>query len=168
MFQTGWLVAYLVIILAAAVTTLLRAEPTLTTGKSLLIFNSGFVALWIAVSLLWQQPASPLPTVFYAVVLVGSWIMRDMWLLLHADERRAGDVLEGCLKIVRAPFEKTHAGYVVRLGTESLHIKLRRSFGPFVLIAFAERVRHKKAELIKALFAKQFQPVLPRLRVRTR
>jgi hypothetical protein len=78
-------------------------------------------------------------------------------------------VLERCLAMVRAPFERAtdewRGGYVVRVGTDRFEIGLRAVFRRCVQLRFRGGRRHRKAALLKALVAKQFRGVLPRLRI---
>jgi len=77
-----------------------------------------------------------------------------------------GDVLHRCLTMVRAAFERTPPGYLVRLGSGRLEIEIRAVLRRCVRIRFRGDERHRKTRLLKALVAKQYRGILPRIRVR--
>jgi hypothetical protein len=75
-------------------------------------------------------------------------------------------VLERCFAMVRVSFERAGEGYVVRVAADRLEIGIRAVFRRSVQLRFRGGGRHRKMALLKALVAKQFRGVLPRIRIR--
>lgn len=176
-----WIAAYLAVILAGCLLAALRSEPTLLAGSSFLVFNAGFAAVSLSVTLLWgpavsgQETAYAVLMTFWALLLLGSWIARSFWLIARARSGEIGAAVESCLGKVRLAFEKSHGGFSVAAVAASgdtrpwdLRIRIGDLPPRCVLVLFQGRARHRKLELLKDLLAKQFRGVLPRLRVRTR
>jgi hypothetical protein len=68
--------------------------------------------------------------------------------------------------MVRAAFQRTPPGYLVRIGSARLEIEIRAILWRCVWIRFRGERRQRKARLLKALVAKQYRGILPRIRIR--
>lgn len=76
-----------------------------------------------------------------------------LWLAFPTDPAEVDAILRRCLRMVRAS------------GADRLAIDIVPLRWRIVRIRFRGEQRHRKARLLKALVAKQFRGILPRLRI---
>lgn len=148
-----WIAAYVAILLAGFLLVAVRSEPTVLVGSSYLLFNTAFAAASVAALLLTGQEIAPASASFWALLVLGSWIARSSWLIVHAGRGAIQEAVERCRRMVRMEMAP--------------RVRIRDLPGG-VLIRFPGRGRSRKLRLFESLLAKQFRGVLPRLRVRTR
>jgi hypothetical protein len=151
-----WIAAYVAILLTGSLLVAIRSEPTVLVGSSYLLFNTAFAAVSIAVPLLTGQELAPLSASFWALLVMGSWMARTSWLILHAGRGEVREAVERCLMKLR-----------ITPAVGDMGIRIRGVPGG-VLVRIQSRARTKKLQLFERLLAKQYRGVLPRLRVRTR
>jgi hypothetical protein len=76
-----------------------------------------------------------------------------LWLVFPTDVRAVGGIVGRCLGMLL-------------LSEDPLAIELQEVARGVVRIRFRGRARHRKARLLKALIAKQYRGILPRIRIR--
>jgi hypothetical protein len=75
-----------------------------------------------------------------------------LWLAFPTDVRAVGQIVDRCLGMLL-------------LSEDPLAIELQDVARGVVRIRFRGRARHRKTRLLKALVAKQFRGILPRIRI---
>jgi hypothetical protein len=75
-----------------------------------------------------------------------------LWLVFPTDLRAVGGIVDRCLGMLL-------------LSEDPLAIELQPVARGVVRIRFRSRARYRKARLLKALIAKQFRGILPRIRI---
>ena len=78
--------------------------------------------------------------------------MFGLWLAFPTGVRAVGGIVDRCLGMLL-------------LSEDPLAIELQNVARGVVRIRFRGRARHRKARLLKALVAKQFRGILPRIRI---
>jgi len=158
--------AYLVVLVLWAALLAAVRRPTLWKGRSLLIVNSAIVAATAAnLAFARERPGYGLAA-FLLFLLAGGLFARDKAALLHVSRTEAEQILEKCLMQTRASYERSGEDYTVRTATENLVIEMRGG-PPAIAVRFLGGQGSKKAELIRALFEKQFRGSFPTIRVQT-
>ena len=76
-----------------------------------------------------------------------------LWLVFPTDRAEVDDIVHRCRTMVRAP-------------PDQVAVDVRPLRWRVVRIRFRGEQRHPKARLLKALVAKQYQGILPRIRIR--
>lgn len=163
-----WVVGYLAATLGLVAAAALRRKPILLQGRSLLALTLLFVVLSAAAAVdpARRQAVVPLPLVaFQAVALGAAWAVRGRWLVVGADPAAVGATLERCLGMLCASSERAVGAYVVPLADGPLYVALRPAPGGATLVTFRGATGHRKAALLRALLAKQFDGVVPRVKI---
>jgi len=157
--------------LGLVATAALRRRPILLKGSSLLTLTLLFAVLSVASAV---DPARrhvvvPLPLVAFQVVALGAaWAVRGWWLVVGADATAVGATLERCLGMLCAPFERAGDAYLVPLAAGRLRVVVRRAPAGAAVVTFSGATGHRKAALLRTLLAKQFDPVVPTVKIGTR
>ena len=163
-----WIAGYLVATLGLVATAAFRRLPILLKGSSLLTLTLLFAVLSViaAVDPARRQVVVPLPLVAFQVVALGAaWAVRGRWLVVGADPTAVGATLERCLGMLCAPFERAGDAYVVPLANGPLRVVVRRAPAGAAVVTFRGARGHRKAALLRTLLAKQFDPMVPRIKL---
>lgn len=165
MSAAPWVAAYAAALIVWLIVLAAGREPTLWKGRALLYLNGAFIGVLVVVLLVRQQRPGFGLCVLGALLLGSAAAARNAWVLMHIDRSQIDRVLEKCFAQTRTQFDKTDRGYTVRAGGE-----MQVAVAPILTmyaIRFAGTTNSKKAQLIRALIAKQFCPSFPALRIRT-
>ncbi len=73
--------------------------------------------------------------------------------------------IEGCARRVCAQCEQIEDGYRVPFTGCELRVRVRRIGARSTLLTFHTPSRHRKAELLQTLLAKQYDGALPKVRI---
>jgi len=160
-----WVAGYATALLLWLIVLAASKQPTLWKGRALVYLNGAFIAVLIVVVLARQQLPGFGLYVLGALLLASAAAARNAWLLLHIDRPEIDTVLERCFAQTRTQFDKTDRGYTARAGGE-----MQVTVAPLLTlhtIRFTGTSNSRKAQLIRALIAKQFRPSFPALRIRT-
>jgi predicted outer membrane lipoprotein len=141
-------------------------EPTLWKGRAVLCFNGAFIGALLAVILVRQQRPGAGLYILGALLLASAVAARNALLLLHIDRGKIDQVLEKCFGQTRASHKKTPTGYTVIAAGAEMSVAITPLLAAHA-VRFSGTKNSKKAQLIRALIAKQFQPSFPVLRIRT-
>ena len=165
-----WIVGYLAAVVGLVGAAALRRRPILLKGSSLLPLTLLFVVLSTVavVGPARRLGAVLLPMVAFQLVALGAaWAVRGQWLVVGADAAAVASTLERCLGMLCAPFERPGRAeaYVVPLADGPLRVALRPAPAGATIVTFAGATAHKKAALLRALLAKQFDGVVPRVKI---
>jgi hypothetical protein len=163
-----WIAGYLAATLGLVAAAAFRRKPVLLKGSSLLALTLLFVALSAAAAAGHARRSGTvlLPLVAFQLVAVGvAWAARGQWLVAGAGPAAVGATLERCLGMLCASFERAADGYVVPLADGPLRVALRPALGGATVVTFRGATGHRKAALLRTLLAKQFDPVVPRVKV---
>ena len=164
-----WLAGYAAIVLIAAATVLVRREPTLVRGRSVFLFTAAYFAL-AAAAALWRDGAVPPRLWITAIVVVLITAASTPWWFILGGPRSAViDTMQVCFGRVCATFEHVERGFVMAVPGGGLHIALHAApMGRATVVSFSARPAHKKADLFRRLFVKQYRGVLPTVNIRIR
>jgi len=160
-----WVGAYLMVLALWAIALLVVRRPTLWNGRSIQWVN--LVFMWLAFAALLvtrQRPATAL-NFFLLILLVIVQVARGRLILFHVEREEVERTVERCLAQTRAGYERRGEDYVVS-NAGNLVIAMRGA-RPAIRIEFRNGAASKKAELIEALFRKQFNGSFPTIRVPT-
>lgn len=163
-----WIAGYLATTLGMVAAAALRRKPILLKGSTLLALTLLFIVLSAAAAVdpARREAVVPLPLVAFQVVALGAaWAVRGRWLVVGADAAAVGATLERCLGMLCASFERAVDAYVVPLADGPLHVALRPALAGATLVTFRGATGHRKAALLRALLAKQFDGVVPRVKI---
>ncbi len=161
----GLIFGYVAVFVSAVVLSTLRAVTTRVDGGRVLIVHILFLSA--EAIRLWRIGDGPSPTlVFFAVVTVGSFLVRDWWLLSKYDESVTRGMVEESLGRLRIEFEADASGYALRTKAAPGTIALRALPGRRAAMLIRADPPAPKIELLSTLLVKQFEPLVPRLRIR--
>lgn len=164
-----WLAGYAAVVVICAATMWLRAEPTLVRGRSVFLFTALYVALaWGAIAL--REGAVPSRVLVAGVVALGATaLLAPWWFVLGGPRAAIFETMEVCFGRVCAQYERTDGGFVMTVPGGGLHVRLHAlPTGRATVLSFRARPAHRKGELFQRLFGKQYQGVLPTIRIRMR
>ena len=161
-----WVAAYATALLVWVIVLALGKRPTLWKGRALAWLNGAIVVAILAAVLTTRQAPGWGVYAFIGLLLASSIAAWNSWVLLHVGRTEIDRVLEKCFAQTRASHSKTPAGYTVSAGGAEMSVAVTPILAGH-RIRFAGNTDSKKAQLICSLIAKQFQPSLPPLRIRT-
>ena len=169
----AWLAGYAAIVALCAITVLVRREPTLLRGRSAFTFTTLYVALaWVSVA--WRDarvsPFSLFSTFDLgaaAVAIAITGIAAPWWFVLGGPRATVVSTLEVCLGRVCAVYERTDAGFIMKIPAGGMRISVRAlPWTRISVVSLRAKPPHKKGDLLRRLFAKQYRGVLPTPRIR--
>jgi hypothetical protein len=164
-WTAGWLIAYGAVVAAVVTVAVLRPGATLWRGRAFLAFNALFVVIAAGITL---AVAGVLPLALVAAggaLLLGSWALKSRWLVVGGDDASVRVAIEGCARRVCARCEQVEGGYRVPLPGCELRVTIRRVGARSTLLTFHAPPRHRKAQLLQTLLAKQYDGALPKVRI---
>jgi hypothetical protein len=165
----AWLAGYAAIVVLCAITVLVRREPTLLRGRSAFTFTTVYVALaWASVA--WCGVGVPPIGLGAAVVaLVITAIAAPWWFVLGGPHATVVSTLEVCLGRVCAVYERGDAGFIMKIPAGGMRITVHMlPWTRVSVVSLRARPPHRKADLLRRLFAKQYRGVFPTPRIRIR
>ena len=104
-------------------------------------------------------------TALWTVPLLISLAAWNRWFLFRIDRATAAETVERCMKMILLPFEKDAGRYRLTLGSGPALLGLTTAPLLGVILTLRGNPKHKKVALLRALLAKSFRPVFPRLRI---
>ena len=138
-----WLAGFAALVIVCAATVLLRCEPTLVRGGTIFFLSALYVALAVSASL-------------------APW-----WFVLGGSSTAVIAIMEECFKRVCARYERSNTGFLMTVPGGGLHIRLHDlSPARVTALSFRARPAHRKGDLFLRLLRKQYQGVLPTIRIR--
>jgi hypothetical protein len=140
-------------------------RPTLWKGRTVVYLNGAIIVVLLAVMLARQRAPGWGLYVFGGLLLASAVATRNAWLLLHVDRTEIDQILEKCFAQTRASHNKISTGYSVKAGGAEMSVAITATLAGHAL-RFGGSTDSKKAQLVCALIAKQFQPSFPALRIR--
>jgi hypothetical protein len=142
-------------------------SPTLWRGSSLAFLNVAFIVASVVTMLIRQlRPSSAL--VGFDVILLGLvLLLRGVWLTLHIATSEVERILEECFTRTRAVYTRAGGDYVLTVADREMRVNLSVPIRGIVRIGFRGNTGSKKAQLIRALIAKQFRGSFPVLKIRS-
>jgi hypothetical protein len=161
-----WVAAYTTALIGWLIVLASGRRPTLWKGRTLVYFNGAIIAVLVVAMLARQQRPGFGLYILVGLLLASAAAARNAWLLLHVDRGKIDQVLEKCFVQTRASHNRTPTGYVVIAAGAEMSVAIRPLLAGYA-VRFSGRRSSKKAQLIRALIAKQFQPSFPTLRIRT-
>lgn len=166
MSAAPWVAAYAAALIVWLIVLATGRQPTLWRGRALVYLNGTIITALVVVILVRQQrPAAGL-YILGALLLASAVAARNAWILLHIDRGGIDQLLEKCFRQTRASYKRTPTGYtVIAAGVE-----MSVAISPLLVghgVRFRGANNSKKAQLIRAAIAKQFEPSFPALRIRT-
>jgi len=99
---------------------------------------------------------------------VASAVVRDWWYLSPADTKVVGTVVDESLGRLRFDATAEADGWSIRAGGVDGRLTLRDLPGPGVALRIRSEEPSPKVDLLRRLLAKTFEPLVPRLSIRTR
>lgn len=164
---TAWLAGYAGLVVLAALTVLLRREPSLLRGRPAFTFTLAYLAAAWA-HLAWRDVVPPVLVVgAAAVALAATAAAAPWWFVIGGPRAAVVSTLEVCLGRVCAVYERTPAGFVMAVPAGGLHIGVHAlPFTRVTVVSLRPRPPHRKGDLLGRLFVKQYRGVLPTLRIR--
>lgn len=158
-----WAAAYAGILLVAAAVVLLRREPTAVRGDWFFLFTAAFVLVALVASL---PRGIELPVLLGAAVLLGAgWLARSHWLVVGADVPTVTATVEECAARLCAAAGRAGRRCTVTVPSGEVSMRLTAATPRATLVSFGRMPVHRKAELFRKLFAKQYRRVLPTIRI---
>ena len=146
----------------------LRRRPVLLRGRTLLAFTVLFAVASTAASVTATGSVPAALLVFEVAALAAAWGARGRWLIVHATPEAVGAAVERCTRMLCASVERAGDAYAVPLAGGALRLTVRRASRQAAVVAFAGATRQKKAVLLRRLLAKQYDGVLPRIKLGSR
>lgn len=161
------LLGYGAIVALCAITVFVRREPTLLRGRSAFIFTTLYVAVAF-VSIAWQHAhVSPFAVGAAIVAIVITGIAAPWWFVLGGPRAAVVSILEVCLGRVCAVYERTDAGFLMKMPAGGMRISVHAlPWTRVSILSLRAKPPYKKADLLRRLFAKQYRGVFPTLRIR--
>lgn len=170
---SAWLAGYAAIIALCAITVLVRREPTLLRGRSAFTFTTLYVALaWVSVAWLDARGSrfslfSPFDLGAAALAIAITAIAAPWWFVLGGPRAAVVSTLEACLGRVCAVYERTDAGFIMKIPAGGMRVSVHTlPWTRVSVVSLCAKPPHKKADLLRRLFAKQYRGVFPTLRIR--
>jgi hypothetical protein len=160
-----WIAAYVAVVLLWCAVLVLSRAPTLWRGSSLLFFNAPFIVASLAAMAVKRVGPTGALVVFDVVLIAAVVLLRDVWLLLHIDRERVGQILEDCFEKTRARYARADYGYVLTVAENQMRVMVGEPRSGAVRLRFTGNTQSKKAQLIRALVVKQFSGSFPALRL---
>jgi hypothetical protein len=102
--------------------------------------------------------------VFWVLVAACSLPAAGKW-FLFANAPKIPERVESALAMLLIPFEKTGDGYALKLSNGRAFVAIFPYSRWGAILAFRGNRRHKKMQLLRALLAKKFRPVFPRITI---
>jgi hypothetical protein len=164
-WAAGWLIAYGTIAVAVATVAMLRPGATLWRGRAFLAFNALFVGVAAGSTLAVARVLPPALAAAGGALLLGSWALKSRWLVVGGDDASVRVAIEACARRVCARCEQIEGGYRVPLPGCELRVRVRHVGARSTLLTFYTPPRHRKAELLQSLLAKQYDGALPKVRI---
>jgi hypothetical protein len=161
-----WVATYAAALIVWLIVLATGRQPTLWKGRALAWLNAAMIAVLITVMLARHQRPGVGLYIMGALLLASAAVARNAWLLLHVDLTEIDLILKKCFTQTRAPYSKTPAGYSVSAGGGEMSVAITSMVAGYT-VRLTGNTDSKKAQLIRSLIAKQFQPSFPSLRIRT-
>ena len=165
MSAAPWVAGYAAALIIWLIVLAAGRKPTLWKGRALVYLNAATVGVLVVVMLARQQHPGFGLYVLGALLLASAAVARNAWVLLHIDRREIDRVLERCFAQTRTQFDKTRQGYTVSAGGH-MQVAVSRMLTMHT-VRFMGSSNSRKAQLIRALIAKQFHSSFPTVRIRT-
>jgi hypothetical protein len=160
-----WVAGYATALLLWLIVLAASKQPTLWKGRALVYLNGAFIAVLLVVILVRQQRPGVGLYVLGGLLLASAGAARNAWILLHIDRGKLDQLLEKCFRQTRASHKTTPTGYTVIAAGSEMSVAITPLLAGHG-VRFGGASNSKKAQLIRALIAKQFQPSFPPLRIR--
>jgi len=143
--------------------------------RMLLVRGHGFFALsglsgmlGLALLAIGKQATPVWLAAIWLALLAAALVARPRWFFLWFDPARFAAEVEDSLRMLLIPFVKTEAGYTLQLRNGDVYLQLRAGPGCTSVLKFRQGRKHKKADLLRSLLRKKFDPLFPRLKIRIR
>lgn len=162
-----WSVVWLASCIAAFAILLVRREPTIWRGSSLLRFTASLGLIAVVATIVQGGARTGSLVVVMAALVLGTWRLRRQMLVSGHDVEEVGRLFEDCARRVNLTSERLPDGYRFALpGGGEVRVAIR-AIGPrLMLVAIRAVPPHRKAELFGRLFGKQYRSVLPTIVLR--
>ena len=139
----------------------------LLRGRGILVLTGLSAILDLAVLAIHQ--AVPIWRVAIWLALVaGALAARPLWFFFWFDPQEFAADVEASLRMLLIAFVKTDAGYILQLRSGDVYMQFRAGPGSSAILKFRQVQKHKKADLLRSLLKKKFEPLFPRLKIRIR
>jgi hypothetical protein len=162
-----WIAGYIGALVIWWLVLAASTSATLWRGSSLVFLNGAFVVASV-VTMLFRQLSPSSALVGFDIILLGLVLpLRGVWLTLHVPMSEVERILEECFTRTRARYTRAGADYVLTVADREMRVNLSVPIRGVVRVGFRGNTRSKKAQLIRALIAKQFQGSLPTLKIRS-
>jgi hypothetical protein len=160
-------IVYAGLVAVSAATVLLRPEPSLVRGRHAFVFTVLYVA---AAWAMLRSSATAIPAPLMALAgaaVVSTAALAPWWFVLGGPRAAVVSTLEVCLGRVCAVYERTEAGFQMKVPTGDMLISVRAlPWTRVTVISLRSRPRHRKSDLLRRLFAKQYRGAFPTPRIR--
>jgi hypothetical protein len=146
---------------------LARRRMLLLRGRGILVLTGLSATLDLAVLAI-RQAAPIWRVAIWLALVTGASAVRPLWVFLWFDPKKFAADVESSLRMLLISFVKTDGGYRLQLRNAVVEMQLRAGPGGTAILKFRQRQKQKKADLLRSLLKKKFEPLFPRLKIRIR
>lgn len=143
--------------------------------RILLLRGRGFFALtWLsgtlglALLVIGKQARPVWLIAVWLVLLAAAPAARTRWFFFWFDPAGFTAEVENSLRMLLIPFVTTEAGYTLKLRDGDVDLQLQAGPGRTAVLKFRQGRKHKKADLLRSLLGKRFEPLFPRPKIHIR
>ena len=159
------LLLYGAVVLVAIFIFLFSQSIILVQLKTLFKFHSLFLLPTLFIYLIQYPQVSPL-YILGLVLLIGlCFIFKNAWIFVHYQKDKTTEVIEGSLKMILFPFQKTDVGYRLSHSNGEANILIKPLFASVAFMTFENKFAIKKVDVLKALLVKKFSKIFPRFTI---
>jgi hypothetical protein len=162
------LAIYISILFLGLLSAISQRHMLLLRGRGIfaLTLVSGIIALVLL--LIRDRAASAWSIAIWPALLAAATLARSRWFFLWFDPAGFAADVETSLRMLLIPFVKTERGYTLQLRDGDVFLQLRTGPGRIATMWFRQERKHKKADLLRSLLRKKFDPLFPRLKIHIR
>lgn len=158
---------YISILSMGVLAGLARRRMLLLRGRGILVLTGLSAILDLAVLAI-RQAAPMWRVAFWLTLVAGALAARPLWFFLWFDPKEFAADVEASVRMLLIAFVKTDAGYTLQLRTGDVYMQFCAGPGHTAILKFRQRKKHKKADLLRSLLRKKFEPLFPRPKIRIR
>jgi len=145
-----------------------RRRMLLLHGRGVFILSGLSATLGLALLVIRKQATTVWPAAIWLAVLTAALAARPCWVFLWFDPKGFAAEVEASLRMLLIAFVKTEAGYTLHLRNGDVYMQLRAGPGRTAVLKFRQGRKDKKADLLRSLLKKRFDPLFPRLKIHIR
>jgi hypothetical protein len=162
------LAIYTFILSLGVLAGLARRRMLLLCGRGVFVLTGLSGMLDLALVAIRQQATPIWPIALWLTLVAAALAARPQWFFLWFDPKGFEDEVEASLRMLLIAFVKTGAGYTLQLRNGDVYLQLHAGPGRTAVLKFRQSREHKKADLLRSLLRKKFDPLFPRLKIRIR